>query len=253
MAADEFSNTTERNPTLLIVRLHHQSRLFPDIYFDRYHSHFTMIHMSREHYNVRHPQKYVGALLHNAYEARGDPKSLKAKLPLAYLENAVYKFPVDSCVWPYKDWTSDAIGDNPTLAEHFVWLSEESMPFCTDPGQLHILPDFTLGLADISDWPAWAREVPWILDHKECPKPAHPGPDSAGLGSGNNSQKRKWKKKHRRRKKPELKVTNRGEGRDSPVWSHGDTGSGLESSSGPDSGFSSTQKNQVDNTARSTI
>ena len=38
--ADEFSDPTEKNPTLLIVRLHH--------------SHFTMMH-----YNVGHPQKYV--------------------------------------------------------------------------------------------------------------------------------------------------------------------------------------------------
>ena len=252
LVVDEFSNPTEKNPILLIVQLHCQSRLFLDIYFDWYHNHFTMMHMSGEHYNVRHPQKYMGALLHNAYEARGDPNSLKAKLPLAYLDNTVYKFPVDSCMQPYKDWTTD-FKDKPALAEHFVWLLEETMPFCTDPRQPHILPDFTLGLADVSDWPAWAREVPWILDPKECPKPVCPGPDSTGWGSGNNSRKRKWKKKHRHRKKPELKVTNHGEGRDSPVWSHGGTCSSSESSSSPDSGFSCTQKKQGDNTAGSTI
>ena len=114
------------------------------------------------------------------------------------------------------------------------------MPFCMDPGQLHILPNFALGLADVSDWLTQAREVPWILDPKECPKLVGSGPDSAGPGSGNNSRKRNWKKKHRRKKKPELKVSNHGEGRDSPVWSHGGTSSGSESSSGPDSGFSST-------------
>ena len=108
-----------------------------------------MMHVSGEHYNVGHPQKYVGASLNNAYEARGNPNSLKAKLPLAYLDNAVYKFLVDSCLWPYKDWTTD-FEDKPTLVEHFVWLSEETMPFCTDPGNRMSHP--------ISPW-AWQMSV----------------------------------------------------------------------------------------------
>ena len=58
--ADEFSDPAERESTLLIIRLHCQSKLFPDIYFDRYSNHFTMMHISGEQYNVRHPQKYVG-------------------------------------------------------------------------------------------------------------------------------------------------------------------------------------------------
>ena len=53
--------------------------------------------------------------------------------------------------------------------------------------------------------------------------------------------------------KPELKVTNHGEGTDSPVWSHGGVLSSSESSFDPDSGFSSTQKNKGDNTAGSTV
>ena len=68
--------------------------------------------------------------------------------------------------------------DHTAPAEHFVFLSEETMPFCMDPRQPHVPPDFTLGLADVSDWPAWAGEAPWILDPKERPKPVHLGPDS---------------------------------------------------------------------------
>ena len=61
LVADEFSDPTERESTLLIIRLHCQSKLFPDIYFDRYSNHLTMMHISAEQYNVTHPQKYVGA------------------------------------------------------------------------------------------------------------------------------------------------------------------------------------------------
>ena len=195
LAADGLSDPDEKESTLLIVHLHHQSRLFPDIYYDRYYSHFTMMHMSREHYNVGHPQKYVGGLLHNAYEAREESHSPKAKLPPAFVDSTVYLFPVDSCVRLYRDWTTDH-EDRPSTEEHFVWLSEETMPFCTDPGQPHVPPDFTLGLADVNDWLAWDGEPPWILDPKECPKLVHPNlgstsPSSTSPGTENGSQKRK--------------------------------------------------------------
>ena len=216
------------------------------------------MHISGKHYNIGHPQKYVGAVLHNAYQAREDSHSPKVKLPPEYMDNAIFNYPVDSCVRAYWDWTTD-YKDKPEVAEHFIYLSEETIPFCTDPGQPYLPSEFTLGLADVKDWPQWPREVSWVLDPKEYPKPAHPGPDLAGPCTETNSQKRKWRKKHRHRKKPELKVTNHSEGRDSPVWSHGGTststgtGSGSESSSDPNSGFSLTQKKQGDKATRSVV
>ena len=258
LAVDRLSDPDEKESTLLIVHLHRQSRLFPDIYYDWYYSHFTLMHMSGEHYNVGYPQEYMGGLLHNAYEAGEESNSPKAKLPLAFVDSMVYLFQVDSCVWLYWDWTMDH-EDRPALEEHFVWLSEETMPFCTDSGQPHVLSDFTLGLADVSDWPAWDGEPPWIFDPKECPKLVHPDPGSTGLGSAspgaeNGSWKRKNRKKHHRRLKSEVKVTNHGEGKDSPVWSQGGPGSSSESSaSGVDSGFSSILKWQGVNTTRATI
>ena len=74
-AAEEFSDPTKKESILLLVQLHCHSQLFLDIYFDWYGSHFTMMHVSSVQYNVGHPQKYVGALLHNAYEAWGKTKS----------------------------------------------------------------------------------------------------------------------------------------------------------------------------------
>ena len=101
--------------------LHCHSKLFPDIYYDWYFNHFTLMHVSGEHYNVGHPQKYMEGLLHNAYEAGEESHSPKAKLPLAFVDSAVYLFPVDSCVQPYRDWTTDH-EDRPAPEEHFVWL-----------------------------------------------------------------------------------------------------------------------------------
>ena len=82
LAVDGLSDPDEKESTLLIVCLHRHSKLFPDIYYNRYFNHFTLMHMSREHYNVEHPQKYMGGLLHNAYEAGEESHSPKAKLPL---------------------------------------------------------------------------------------------------------------------------------------------------------------------------
>ena len=98
------------------------------------------MHVSGEHYNVRHPQKYVGALLHNAYEAEGIQIPRKQNYS-AYLDNIVYQSPVDSCVRLYKDWTTDKASP----AKHFIWLSEETMPFCrpqttTCPARFHLGP-----------------------------------------------------------------------------------------------------------------
>ena len=129
------------------------------------------MHVSIEHYNMGHPQKYVGRLLYSAYEAGEESHSPKAKITPAFVDTVVYQFLVDSCVWPYRDWTTDH-EDRFAPEEHFVWLSEETMPFCTDPGQPHVPPDFTLGLAEVRDWLAWDRKPPWILNPKECPKPA---------------------------------------------------------------------------------
>ena len=134
-AADEFQDGADDSPTLLLVRLHWHSRLFPDLYFDRYHQHFTVMHDSGMPFNVSHPQRFVGALLHNAFPVRDKP-SPKAKLPPAFLDHPT-KFPIDSCVQEYRDWTTDC-EDWSSPDEHFVWLSYEFMPFQTNLGNLYV-------------------------------------------------------------------------------------------------------------------
>ena len=82
-----------------------------------------------------HPQKFVGTLLHNAFPA-GDKPSPKAKLPLAFLDHPM-KFPIDSHVWEYRDWTTDC-KDRTSPDKHFVWLSNEFTPYQTDLGTPYI-------------------------------------------------------------------------------------------------------------------
>ena len=158
------------------------------------------------------------------------------------------KFPIDSCIWEYWDWTTNC-DDRTSPDKHFVWLSNKFTSFQTDLGTPYMLPDFSLGLPAIEDWPKWTRDILWILDPTKHPRPAvQSHHESTGLSSGDERRRKRKKKKHRRPKKQELKVTTRDQGDDVPIWSH--TGSNLSLSSESqiegDSGISSYRKPRND-------
>ena len=93
-----------------------------------------------------------------------------------------------------------------------------------------------LGLLPVKDWPHWAGEPPWVLDLKGRPKPVRNIPVDSTSSMDEGKKKKKKKKKHHHSKKtgnPELKVTTRGKGADTPVWTH--AGSTKDSSSSSDS------------------
>ena len=237
-AAEEFRDSTnETTHSLLLVRLHRKSLLFPDIYYDRYGHHFTLMHDTGKGYNVGDPQVFLGALLHNACTSGKGP-SPKAKLPPASLDRPVGHPLIDSCTQAYRDWTKDfpaLTGGDHTLEEHFVWLSTSYQPYTHDLGSPFVPPDFTLGLPPVRDWPRQSGEPPWPLDPKDCPEPkpdlVAPA-DSTGASSpdeGKQQRKKKKKKKRHRCPKRELKVTTRGQGTNDPVWTN--TGSAGSSSS----------------------
>ena len=210
------------------------------------------MHDTGKGYNVEEPQKFLRALLHNAFTSRKNP-SPKAKLPPVYLDMPATSPLIESCTREYQDWTEEHLtpeGDErPALEEHFVWLSKDYTPYDNDPGLPFIPPDFTLGLPSIRDWPRWAGEPPWILDPEECPKPVCKvlvdSTRASSMDEGKKKKKKK-KKKHRHSKKsekPELKVTTRVKGADTPVWTHAgpakDSSSSLDSQSDGDSGLGS--------------
>ena len=250
-AVGELRHDAKMTPTLLLIQLHRKSQLFPDIYYDRYGTHFTLMHDMGKGYNVGDPQKFLGALLHNAFTS-GKNLSLKAKLPPAYLDMPATSPLIESCTREYQDWTKEQPtpeGDeHPALEEHFVWLSKDYTPYENDLGLPLVPPDFTMGLPSVQDWPCRVGELPWILDLEEHPKPVRKVPvDSTRASSmDEGKKKKKKKKKHRcskKSEKPELKVTTRGEGADTPVWTHArptkDSSSSLDSQSDCDSGLGS--------------
>ena len=208
--------------------------LFPDIYYDRYGHHFTLMHDTGKGYNVGDRQVFLGVQLHNAYTSGKGP-SPKAKLPPAFLDRPAGHPLVDLCTREYRDWTKDFLapaGSKNTLEEHFFWLSSNYQPYTHDPGSPFIPPDFTLGLPPVWDWPRQSGEPPWPLDPKDRPKPkpdlVAPA-DSTGASSQDESKQRRKKKRHPCPRKAELKVTTWGLGANNPVWTN--TGSAGSSSS----------------------
>ena len=172
-AAEELRDDAEMTPTLVLIHLHQKSLLFPDIYYDRCGTHFTLMHDTGKGYNVGHPQKFLGALLQNAVTSGKDP-SPKAKLPPAYLDLPTTSPLIDSCTRKYRDWTEGCPapkGDERAAPEeHFVWLSKDFTPYDNNLGSPFVPPDFTLGLPLVKDWPHQVREPPWVLDPEGCPK-----------------------------------------------------------------------------------
>ena len=236
-AAGELREDAEMTPTLLLVCLHGKSLLFPDVYYDQCGTHFTLMHETGKGYNVGDPQKFLGALLQNAITSGKDPFP-KAKLPPAYLDLPATSSLIDSCTRKNtQEHTVPKGGECPAPEEHFIWLSKDYTPYENDLGLPFVPPDFTLGLPPIKDWPRRVGNPPWVLDLEERPKPVRNIPvDSASSMDEGKKKKKKKKKKHRYSKKngnPELKVTTRGEGADTPVWAL--TGSPKDSSSSSDS------------------
>ena len=122
-------------------------------------------------------------------------------------------------------------------------------------------PDFTLGLLPIKDWPHRVGEPPWVLDPKGHPKPSHSVPVDSTSSMDEGKKKKKKKKKHHHSKQienPELKVTTRGEGADTPVWTHAgpakypslSSGSQSEGDSGLGSNPSIRPRTDTDNEPR---
>ena len=144
-ATEEFRDCTNMTPMLLLVCLHWKSHLFPDIYYDWYRTHFTIMHDTGQGHNVGDPQKFLRALLHNAFTSGKNP-STKSKLLPAYLGMLAYSPLIDSCTREYRDWSEECLtpegGKRTPLEEHFVWLSKDDMPYDNDLGSTFVSPGF---------------------------------------------------------------------------------------------------------------
>ena len=220
-AALELQHPAERTPTLLLVRLHRKSGLFPDCYYHHRRKHFALFYDTGEDYNCGSPLRFIGAELQSSYEP-GKDYSPRAKLPPSWRKDVSVNYPVNCCIRDYSDWTTGFPGV-PSPEVHFTWLSEAYIPFAAQPGQeLYTLPDNMMGLPPVSMWPPRGGPIPWVLDPAEHPRPDDPSMSQSLTDPGRSTKPggktRKRKKKHGKRK--ELRVSERGSGKDEPSVVH---------------------------------
>ena len=79
-AALKLLHPAECTPTLLLVRLHKESGLYPDTYYHHKHKHFAILYDTGEDYNCGSPLCFIGAELLSSYEPRKN-YSPRTKLP----------------------------------------------------------------------------------------------------------------------------------------------------------------------------
>ena len=71
-AAVELLNPAKHTPTLLLVRLHRESGLFPDCYYHHSRKHFVILYDTGEDYNCGSPLHFIGTELLSSYEPGKD-------------------------------------------------------------------------------------------------------------------------------------------------------------------------------------
>ena len=209
-AATELNDDTEQTSTLLLVRLHRDSDMFPDTYYKDRGTHFALVYDTGENFNYGSTLRFTGAELLSAYNP-GKTFSPRAKLPPSWRFNSEGNHPVESCSRDYKDWTTGRKGVE-APETHFALLSNAFMPFPGVPGQDIVLPDSMLGLPPVDRWPPRDGPIPWILDPAEHPRPDDPVM-SQKIGTTGTKKRKRSKKK-----KKELRVTQKGVGSDSPEY-----------------------------------
>ena len=169
-AALELKSELERTSTLLLVWLHRDSDMFPDVYYKDRGSHFALVYDTGENYNYGSTLRFTGAELLGAYNL-GKQFSPRAKLPPSWRFNSEGTHPVESCSREYKDWTTGCKGVK-SPETHFPFLSNAFMPFTSAPGQDIVLPDSMLGLPPVDRWPARGG----VLSRGFWTRPNIPGP-----------------------------------------------------------------------------
>ena len=101
-AAFGLKSEPERTATLMLVRLHRESDMFPDVYYKDRGNHFALMYDTGEDYNYGSALRFTGAELLSAYDP-GKQFSPRAKLPPSWRFNSVGAHPVESCSREYKD------------------------------------------------------------------------------------------------------------------------------------------------------
>ena len=178
---EAFNWYNEATTGVGLVRLHQSNEVFPDIYFQYYSEHFTIMGLSDPEIRFGTADEFVGGYLVCQHVTVSGQRA-HAMLPPGYVLGATHLTP--SPTYMYRPGGTGFPAQHPPI--HAIFLAPRGW-FIASPGR------FCIAEAPATEWPFDDAPVPWILPEGYCnPKGTildFPGgdsqdEDSPGKGSG---------------------------------------------------------------------
>ena len=158
-----------------LVQLHQSNEIFPDMYFQYYGEHFTVLGLSDPEIQFSTADEFVGGYLVHWHMVVSGWKT-HAMLPPAYMLGATC--PKPSPTYMYRPGGTGVPAQH--LPIHVVFLAPRDR-FIASPGR------FCIAEVPATEWPFNDAPVPWILPEVYCNPnisiPDFPGRDSQGEDS----------------------------------------------------------------------
>ena len=133
-----------------LVRLHQSNEVFPDVYFQYYGEHFTIMGLSDPEIWFGMADEFIGGYLMR-WHVTASGRRVQAMLPPSYVLGATH--PVPSPMYMYCPGGTGTPGQHPPI--HAIFLAPKGQ-FIVSLGR------FCIAEAPASEWPFNDTLVPWI-------------------------------------------------------------------------------------------
>ena len=153
---EAFNWYNEATTGVGLVRLHQSNEVFPDIYFQYYGEHFTIMGLSDLEIQFSKADEFMGGYLVRWHIAVSGQK-VHAMLPPGYVLGATY--PIPSPTYPYHPGGTGFLAQHPPI--HTIFLAPRGR-FIVSLGR------FCIAEALATEWPFDEAPVPWILPEGYC-------------------------------------------------------------------------------------
>ena len=148
---EAFNTYNEVATAIGLVRLHHSNAVFPDVYFQFYNEHFTIMGLSDPEIQFGTADEFVGGYLVRRHIASSGRKA-HAMLPPIYVQGA--KCPRPSPTYTYRPDGTGTPGQHPPIHVIFMAAIGRVLP---SPSRFCIVE------APAKEWSFNDAPVPWIL------------------------------------------------------------------------------------------
>ena len=148
---EAFNSYDEVATAVGLVRLHHSNAFFPDVYFQFYNQHFTIMGLADLEIRFGTADEFVGGYLVHRHIVSSGQKA-HAMLPLSYVRGA--KCPRPSPTYTYRLGGTGTPGQHPPIHVIFMAAMGKVLP---SPSRFCIVE------APAKEWSFNEASVPWIL------------------------------------------------------------------------------------------